>query len=372
MASLFQKPNSPFWQLRFKDSKGKWVKASTGLRHDDAKESAQAAVIRSEAEVKENQRAVGRVAKEGWDFADDAIDDRARYKPTLLRYQASWERILHFLMETGVSCPRDVTFQTVQDFVEWRINKKRRSGKSCSRNTAIHDLKVWAAVMQRAVQLQLCPVNPIYRHGIKKDVAESKRPFTDEEVGKILHALLSEPAWMHDSFQIALHTGCRLRETIIPLNSVKLETPGTSTITFPNPKGGKAKAFSIPMPEALWPLFSRMKAERRKVTLQMPFQPSRRWQQFFKKLKIKGVSFHCLRVTKATKLFEEDVPREAAMLLLNHSSELIHSVYVRHRVDHLRKYANAGGYRPTQPGADANGQNPSEKPSGQPRENPQS
>jgi len=102
---------------------------------------------------------------------------------------------------------------------------------------------------------------------------KKKPEMTDEEIRKIWMALQDKDEWMRDSFLIALHTGCRLRETIIPLNCIDL---AGETITFSAPKGGEEKAFSIPMPKALKPTFERMKANKRKVTLNMPFQPSRK------------------------------------------------------------------------------------------------
>ena len=74
----------------------------------------------------------------------------------------------------------------------------------------------------------------------------------------------------------------------------------------------------------------------------MPFQPSRKWGHFFKMLGLDHLCFHCSRVTKVTRLRREGVPREVAMRLVNHSSELIHLLYDRHRVDDLRAYSDAG------------------------------
>ncbi len=61
-------------------------------------------------------------------------------------------------------------------------------------------------------------------------------------------ALAEDPEWMQTAFKIALHTGCRLRETRIPMSYVDF---AENKITFPSPKGGEARAFSIPMPTAL-------------------------------------------------------------------------------------------------------------------------
>ena len=60
---------------------------------------------------------------------------------------------------------------------------------------------------------------------------------------------------MQVSFEIALHTGCRIRETRIPMNCIDF---AENKITFPAPKGGEDRAFSIPMPTALRPLLARI------------------------------------------------------------------------------------------------------------------
>jgi hypothetical protein len=87
-----------------------------------------------------------------------------------------------------------------------------------------------------------------------------------------------------------------------------------------------------------------MKKEKRRThtIASFPFQPSRCWQNFFQSVGIKGVSYHCLRVTKITQMRREGVPREVAMRLVNHSSELIHLLYDRHQVQDLAAFADSG------------------------------
>jgi len=138
--------------------------------------------------------------------------------------------------------------------------------------------------------------------------------------------------------EISLNTGCRLRETQIPLSYIDFQE---SKITFPNPKGGEDRAFSVPMPTALEALFRRLASERKQCTLEFPFQPSRRWQQFFIKIKKEHLCFHCLRVTYVNRLRRAGVPREVAMRLVNHSSELIHKIYQRERVEDVVKWRDA-------------------------------
>ena len=85
-----------------------------------------------------------------------------------------------------------------------------------------------------------------------------------------LLCVTEEPEWMQVSFAIALHIGCRLRETRISSRCVNLKE---NKITFPSLKGVEEGAFSIPMPTALKPVFEKMKAERRRYTVEFPFQP---------------------------------------------------------------------------------------------------
>jgi len=112
-------------------------------------------------------------------------------------------------------------------------------------------------------------------------------------------------------------------------------------ITFPSPKGGETRAFSVPMPSALRPLFEKLRGAKAKITLDFPFQPSRRWQQFFIKIRKPHLCFHCLRVTFVNRLRRVGVPREAAMRLVNHASELIHQIYQREKVEDVAQWRDA-------------------------------
>lgn len=69
--------------------------------------------------------------------------------------------------------------------------------------------------------------------------------------------------------------------------------------------------------------------------------PSLRWQQFFVKINKPHLCFHCLRVTYVNRLRRAGVPREAAMRLVNHSSELIHQVYQREKVEDVAQWRDA-------------------------------
>jgi integrase len=89
------------------------------------------------------------------------------------------------------------------------------------------------------------------------------------------------------------------------------------------------------------PLLEKLKADKRSYTLEFPFQPSRRWQQLFIKVKKTHLCFHCLRVTYVNRLRRAGVPRDAAMRLVNHASQLVHQIYQREKVDDVMQWRDA-------------------------------
>ena len=339
MASLFKMSGKPFWYLRHKVD-GEWKKSSTGLRHDDPNETAKARALRAEAEASEFRSAP--VSKIGWEWVDRFVATSGLSENTKIRYNGAWGWVQMFLQENRLDIA-SVRYSHVEDYIVWRVGRKKKSGKSGGRNTAIQEVKFLQMVMNEAVRRSLIVANPLASLKLHKDETKVKRAFTPEEIELCREAVKSREEWMRVCFEIGFFTGCRLRETRIPLTCIDLEA-AVPTITFPTPKGGQRKAFSIPIPSALFPLFSEMKKEKRRThtIASFPFQPSRCWQNFFQSVGIKGVSYHCLRVTKITQMRREGVPREVAMRLVNHSSELIHLLYDRHQVQDLAAFADAG------------------------------
>jgi integrase len=237
--------------------------------------------------------------------------------------------------------PAAITYRRGIEYLDWRTGFKKKSGKRVGRNTAIMELKLLAMIMGEAVRLGHCEANPLVSLKLRRDPPEKKPELSDEEIRQIRTALKSEPEWMQTAFEISLHTGCRLRETRLPMNCIGF---AENKITFPSPKGGEHRAFSIPMPSALRSLFEGLRRSKKKFALDFPFQPSRRWQQFFVKIKKPHLCFHCLRVTYVNRLRRAGVPREAAMRLVNHSSELIHQIYQREKLEDLVKWRDAVGF----------------------------
>lgn len=62
---------------------------------------------------------------------------------------------------------------------------------------------------------------------------------------------------------------------------------------------------------------------------------------FSSKSKKEHLCFHCLRVTYVNRLRRAGVPREAAMRLVNHASEMIHKIYQREKIEDVVEWCDA-------------------------------
>jgi integrase len=339
MSSIYRKQNSPFWFIQFIDSEGVRRNKSTGLRADNPGETVKARALRAQLEAKELNHTAGELSGGGWDtWVPQYLERHCQSPRTLERYTGNWEWLAFWLQEKHYHSPRAITYRNGLEYIEWRTNYKKKTGKTVGRNTAIMELKLLAMLMGEAVRLGHADANPLVSLKLRRDKPSKKPELSDDEIRDIREALKTEPEWMQTAFEIALHTGCRLRETRLPLNCIDF---AENKITFLAPKGGEQRAFSIPMPTALHSLFEQIRAAGKKFTVEFPFQPSRRWQQFFIKINKPHLCFHCLRVTYVNRLRRAGVPREAAMRLVNHSSDLIHQIYQREKVEDVVQWRDA-------------------------------
>jgi hypothetical protein len=338
MAYLYRRPRSPFWYVVYLDGDKKEIHRSTGLRATDPNDTAKAKALRAELEAKEYQRGPV-VNNEGWDtWVPKYLERHCQSPRTRERYTGNWKWLALWLQTRRLHSPRAITYRIALEYIDWRTSFKKSTGKMAGRNTAIMELKLLAMIMGEAVRLGHADANPLVSLKLRRDKSAKKPEMTDEEIQAIREALKVEPQWMQISFEISLHTGCRLRETRLPLNCLDF---AENKITFPSPKGGEERAFSIPMPSALRPLLLGISKSRRPFTFDFPFQPSRQWQLFFIRIKKPHLCFHCLRVTYVNRLRRAGVPREAAMRLVNHSSELVHQIYQREKVDDVAQWRDA-------------------------------
>jgi integrase len=345
MASIFRRPKSNYWQVSYLEA-GQWKRKSTGYRCDDPDETRKAEAMAAKLTYEEKLappvvkscKKIGGVFLTGWDWVPAFLKSIARAPRTLEAYKLRWRRLSQFLTTHGLNHPQSVRYEHAEAFLRWREAQKRHCGKPITHNTAVIEAKMMKTILAEAALRGLVDRSPWAAVRPKKDDTAEKPEITAGEQAAIEAALQSAPAWMFRAWTIAMATGCRLRETRLDLRRhVDFEA---GTITFPSPKGGRKKAYTIPLPDRLrGPLAQWLEAGDR-WTLTMPPCPSKDWRFFLDALDMPHLCFHCTRVTFISKLARANVPLAVAMRLVNHASRTIHRIYQRINLDDLRQWAD--------------------------------
>ena len=329
MASLYKRPNSEFWWVKFRDpATGEIRRESSKCRIGIGAHLRRAKDICAQKTSAENQAPAVKdsAAWELWviDFL------RAQYatrQKTLIRYLCAWKSLRMYLEDRKIRYPSQLAYKHAADYVEWRQKPSVVGLYWASRVTAVWEVKFLRLLTTEAIRRGLAVTNPFLRLGIAKGPTREKPEITDAEIMTIRQALKTRPEWMQISFEIAIHQGCRFAETCLPVSQINLER---MEITF-DAKGGRT--FTTKLHDALVPLISRLKAEGRSRTYEMPVQKARDWTRLFRKIGLRHLCFHCTRVTVITRLCRANVSESQAMRFVGHASETIHRVYQRLRAE---------------------------------------
>ncbi|MEI7553138.1 MAG: hypothetical protein WCL24_12495 [Verrucomicrobiota bacterium] len=246
---------------------------------------------------------------------------------SLVRAEGAWKHWRSFLDQHTIPVPRALMYQHIVEFVSWRTAQKKRNGSLVSKNTALCDLRIMSTIMREAVKLGLAGANPCASPGFKRDDAKEKNEMTDGELARIREKLpawaeANKEPWMPICFEVAIHQGCRLRETQLDLlRDVDFKR---DTITF-HLKGGRV--FATKLHPKLKPQLEMIRDSGQRIACKVPMLASKRWREFLDSIECQHLSFHCTRVTVVTKLARAGVSEQQAMAYVGHSSELIHEVY---------------------------------------------
>jgi integrase len=328
MASLYKRDRSPFYWVEHIDAEGERRQQSTKLRYGVPSEARKAQTLCSELTGRELARSQIESRGETWAawvprFLAQRYDAASG---TLRRAETAWRNIEAFLRAQQVTVPRQLSRQQVRDYIEWRQTAHPDQGtRKAAKNTAILELKFLSAMMDEAVESGFANANPCVKLGIKRAKAKLKPKITPTEHKTILRALKTKPEWMRVSYEIAWEQGCRFSETCLPLSEVDLKrgTIGLRT------KGHKESIAEVPLSPRLRPMLERMKRARRKMTFEMPQQPSQIWWRFFQEIDMPHLCFHCTRVTFISRCHEAGIPQSDVMRLVLHASETVHRIYPR-------------------------------------------
>jgi integrase len=326
MASLFRRDRSPYWWVKFRDSSGRIRRESTMHRLDSTLGTRKAKELAMLKSLEEFQAAGATEAESRLlsHWVPQWIEV-AKKGPTAARYRQVWVAISTFLEEKGITLPEQITRGHVLEYFARR--KKGIAGLGpCRTNTALTDLRILRAILFEAVRQDWIVANPASRLGIKSEKSEVKAELTIEDIALIRSKLPDRTSEMRVAFEIALHQGCRLRETSLPLDRINI---AEQTIAFEIKGGGYHVTMLHP---ELVPLIQELKATKRKLTYDYYPQISRDFSRLFKRLKLrkKGLTFHSTRVTAITRLARSGkVSEQQAMRFIGHATASVHRIYQR-------------------------------------------
>lgn len=341
MAAIYRRKDSPWYWIRYKTAEGVWRAKATRYRTDNTLHRAKAQEEAAQLSVHE------RTLKTDHSWVGGMIDSHPVCASTRNHYRNSWRWLSRFLDEKKLTLDEFAPIHAEQ-YIRWRLSIPRTNGKPVCRNLAVDDIKALKWIHRQGRLLGLIASVKMMDYRSKKAPVAKRPVFTDDEIDRVRRFLAydveMDPAneWRQICFEIGYATGCRLRETRLDLRLVDLHA---ETITFPAPKGGVARAYTIPIPDPIRLMLNRLKASGRRYAFDWPGHGSRisvEWRQIFNLCGLFKHTFHSLRATRVTNLRKAGIPQSVAMRLVNHSSTLVHELYQRHFVEDLRQHVNAG------------------------------
>lgn len=337
MASVYTRKDSPYFQLRVK-VEGEWTSIPTDIPIGNSLNRRKAERLASEYSVKEIENESSLLGHYFARWVEPYLIARYATSPkTLERYLQMWNSLRIYFKLKKIYEPREVKREFVFDYVKWRQNPPKNCGVySAAYNTALKEIVLLNILLNESKLRGYINDNPCLRHGMKRNNSKEKPEITDKEIKIIRDNLKKAPEWMSIAFEIAIHQGCRLSETCMPMSDIDLTN---KRITF-TIKGNKR--FTTAIVPDLIPLLKKLRKEGRVMTYTRPKHlVGKPWWFFFKKAGLSHLCFHCTRVTVVTRLARAGIPMSQAMKFVGHSSALVHLIYQRLNVEDVRCAASS-------------------------------
>jgi integrase len=323
VASYYQRSGSPYYWLRYQQPDGTWADKSSKVRADGIGALRKIKGLSAEHTMREMHRDRVGAANAFDTWVPTFLRQRYRNSKTLQRYLAAWSAVATYLEHVKVISPLQVTYRLCTDYPDFRTKPPTNAIRARSYNTALTELKVFSAILQESVRRDYITANPCLRLGLKRTPPKQKPEITEKEQRRIEKALATRDAWMSDCWLVAMRQGCRLSETAVPLRNIDLRQ---GTITFFG-KGGRLH--SAPVHSDLIPLVKRAQKERRQTLVRLPQYAAKKWHQFFRRIGLPHLSFHCTRVTVVTRLARQGHAISLTKAYVGHASDTVHAIYQR-------------------------------------------
>ena len=366
MASVHQRPRSPFWHASYLGPDGRWILRSTkqedrqaalavAMEYERASKLAGRGEL-VEAQAREVLKDIMKRADIGETLQCVSIKDHfdgwlagkcgRKAVRTGERYKTA---VTEFLATLGKRASKPLTSLTAAD-VEKFLN--HRTAKKLAPATLILDVKIIGGALNVARRQGLIPTNPAEAVELPEAEGMERGTFTPAEVKLLVDTAAGE--WK-TLIMLAYFTGARLCDCArMQWDGVDL---GAGTLTYQQAKTG-AKVTAPLHPDLLAALNKRAGTDKPEVFI-LPALAAQRGSgrrglsETFKKIMrqagvdsqtVKGKgeqmfskrSFHALRHSFTSALANQNVSSELRMRMTGHKSEREHSKYTHHEMENLR------------------------------------
>jgi integrase len=366
MASVHQRPKSPYWHASYLGPDGRWILRSTkqgnrqaalavAMEYERAAKLARRGDL-TEAQAREVLKDIMKRADMGETLQGVTIKShfqgwleskRARKsKSTGERYGVAVDDFLETLGKRATKPLTSLTAADVERFLNHRIAKKLAPA------TLILDVKIIGGALNVARRQGLIPTNPAEAVELPEAVGMERGTFTPAEVKLLVDT--AEGEWKL-LILLAYFTGARLSDCCrMQWDGVDLTA---ETLTYTQAKTG-AKV-TVPLHPDLVARLNKLAGTDKPDVFIMPLLAARRTSgrrglsETFKKIMrkagvdsqtVKGKgnqmfskrSFHALRHSFTSALANQNVASELRMKLTGHSTEGEHKKYTHHEMDNLR------------------------------------
>jgi hypothetical protein len=329
MASLFNRPDSPFVWIRYKAANGKWKAANTGFRKNTPGDRTQARLLVREQSAREARQKLvdpGKASFEEW--LPSWVEQKWGQGPkeTLRHRRNSTRNWLAYLRKVGITTPAGLKRGDVFDYVA------HRQAQGVSRNTALTEAKFFAQVLDEAILRGFIQTNVARKLGLKRNEEKHKQTWTPEQIETALQAAESSDkfGWIHVALLLGKFQASRLNQSEVPLSAIDLER---GAFHWPAELMKSRKQFDQPVDPKFLPLLAEIVAHRKKLgkstlaDLPRNPSPSLELRAFLDSIGLAGLSHHGLRATWVTRAALAGIPEAVAMRFSGHASREVHSIY---------------------------------------------
>jgi hypothetical protein len=369
--SPYTRPDSPWIWVQFAARGDKKQYRKTEIRKDDPhrKRRIEAELRHLRAELLDNHDTAD--PQDGWAWVHGYLRSRYAAQPkTRQVYRNQWRPLLDYLLSHDIIAPALLERRHAYAYLPWRTRqRKAKSGKNISHNSARGELKLLGLVMDEAVTSHYVHENPVRRLGIGEEDTALKPEITADEERTIRQALAVEPLWMQRAFHIGISTGLRHADCRILATQIRWES---DDVLIERPKGGRKREFVIPIYDTIRADLEGLRQRGDRALFEIPSEfariPALRWRAFFDRACLPHICFHCSRVTFISRGMRAGIPEPVMMRMVNHGSKLISRIYQRWTTDDVRRYATR--LAPIPSVSDATFENPPATPAPRATESP--